>query len=283
MTLQNRIRLLITTLIGGVVVTSAIAFQKAVVQPIDGKKQSTEPTYALLKFSGGESISKTGITSGRKLSYVEKDLVVLADFGKYFDKKKEILAEGNLSLDDAKQHVTADKIHVFDDPSKKLAILTGNVVIKVKPSEEKPIDPKAPVTIAPISPPNGSKPAKVESDKPVQRGKITAYCEIAEYSYKKKLLILKGHVKFVQIIEDEDGKEITRTLTAEHADYDMNAETMVIFPDPVVTDTEGRESKFTGKLFVGTKVGEETMKGEGITVRIPITEEADTPPKKQKR
>ena len=283
MNTSNKIKLAAASLFFGVSITSAIAFQKTAPPPEQTKKTEDQQFATFQADEGFDTSSKTGISTGNKITYIEKDMVVHAKYGKYNKKTKELFAEDNLSLDDAKQHITADKIHVFDEPSKKLAVLTGNVIIKVKPSTPKPEDPKASITTAPVTPPSGAKPAKIESDKPEQRGNITVYSEVAEYSYKKKMLLLKGHVKFVQIIKDDDGKETTRTLLADRAEYDMNAEKMVIYPDPVMTDTDGAEAHFSGKLYIGTKEGEETLKGTSFTSKFPIKEEEETPPPPKKK
>ena len=278
---QNKIRIILSTLICGLTIGVAVAFQKSNIPPV-GKKQPTEKRYSTFTSTGEfDSNYKTGITTARNITYTDSDLIVLADYGKDFDKTKEMVAEGHLSLDDAKQHVTADKIHVYDEASKKLAVITGNVIIKLKPSNPKPVDPKLPVTIAPVIPPKGNIPAKVEPAKSGEKRNITIFCDIAEYSYKKRFLVLKGHLKFVQIITNEDGTQVTRTFLSEHAEYDMEAEQMILFPPSTYSDSEGKESEFSGKLKVTTTEGEESMSGVGLKARLPVKEEEETPPKKQ--
>src|SRR5437879_1153272 len=72
--------------------------------------------------------------TGTGVTYRRDETVITGNKAQHNDETKILDAEGNLVLDDPKHHVTGDKAHV--EQNKSLAIITGNVVIVLKPEEE---------------------------------------------------------------------------------------------------------------------------------------------------
>lgn len=244
---------------------------------------------------------KTGEYSGRNFTFKQDDLTVTGTTARYNDKTKVLLAEGNLVMEDPKYRITAQKANV-DNSKKKLAILTGSVVIVLKPSDNKPPDngKAAPVGVAPIvvpgqtappadTPPDGEKKRENVGDNRKRGGTIT--CDRVEAFYKRKFNILRGNLIFKQRIQQSDGKMVERTLTAEHAEYDEKADKLTLFAPVQGQDTNSQTVRFQGNVIVGTKEGEETLASpNGITLHALVEEDNEEgtpekvpPPKKPEK
>jgi lipopolysaccharide export system protein LptA len=178
--------------------------------------------------------------------------------------KKTADAEGSIVIDDEKHHVTSEKAHVAYANSKKLAILSGNVVIVIKPDKETASAPPAPPAGAQAVPGGGGAPGS-DDDKPAvqkdrgQGGTLT--CDQVDYYYAKtrKFAIVRGHPVFKQHIVRKGEKALDRTLTADHAEYDGLNDKLVLYPPVHLTDSDGQRLNFTGIVNVGTKEGAETL------------------------
>jgi hypothetical protein len=179
----------------------------------------------------------------------------------YDDNKKILNAAGDLALDDDKHHVTAAKADVYYG-SKKLAILTGNVVIDLKP-DKKPdaAQPNAPQQPAPPPADNSADaPSHDMKSERGQGGRIT--CDHVDDYYKKKFVVLQGHLVFTQQIKKKD-HVVTRTMTAEHGEYDGKAEKLHLFGPVQGSDTDGESFKSEKDAYIGTREGEETVTIKG--------------------
>ena len=190
---------------------------------------------------------RTGITTGRDVVYKEDDMVVTGAKARYtrFNKNTGMLeAEGNLVLDDPKYHITGDKASYDNRANAKIAIVTGTVVIVIKP-KDKPSDT------------NPSDVAKQKSNG------ATIYCDRLDYFRNKKFVVLTGHLIFKQTITKDNGRTVERTMTAEHAEHDQKADKMHLFAPVEVKDTDDQEGHFDKDVFVGTKEGEETLQSSG--------------------
>ncbi len=183
----------------------------------------------------------TGITTGRNFTFTEEDTVITGETARYDKTQKRLNAEGSLTLDDPKHHVTGGKADV-DDSRKKLAIITGSVVITLKP------DPKGADTGA-----NGS-----DTSREKQRGGVVACDRVDDY-YRRKFVILRGHLVFKQRFTRKNGETIERTLTAEHAEYNGKTDTLLLFAPVEGSDTDGQEFHAEGDVTVGTRTGAETI------------------------
>jgi lipopolysaccharide export system protein LptA len=232
----------------------------------------------------------TGIDTGRNFRYVEGDTTVTGAAARYNDRTKLLDAEGNLVMEDPKHRVTAEKANV--DRKKKLAILTGSVVLTLKPkdaaappapNDSPPPAGKGAVGLAPIQVPGKMPPSeenrteanKQEDADQARRRGGTATCDRLEDYYRKKFVILRGNLIFKQKFM-QDGKEIERTVTAEHAEYDGKKEILVLFAPVHMTDTEGSVMDFESNVTISTKEGAETMQSTGkIKGSRPIEEEGE--------
>ena len=189
--------------------------------------------------------AKTDVHTGKNFKYTEGDMIVTGNTAHDNHNKKLLLATGNLIMDDPKHHVTGGKADV-DYGRKKLAVLTDNIVIVLKPEPDTPGTANPDATI-------GSE----------RRQGVVITCDRVEDYYKRKFTILKGHLVFRQKIKKQDGKIVERTLFAEHAEYDGKTDQMHLFAPVNGSDTDGQEAKFEKDVFVGTKEGEETLKSDG--------------------
>ncbi len=185
------------------------------------------------------------ISTGTNFTYkeLEENLVITGKKAEYNDKTYVMDLNGNIVLDDDKHHVTGDKAHIDDSQSVKLAVFTGNVVIVVKPK--------------PVAAADASDSAK-------QRAKgVTLTCDKVEDYYKRDFVILTGHFTAKQLIQEDDGTTVERTMTAEHAEYDGKKNSLHLFAPVDVTDTLKQEAHFDEDVFVGTKEGEESLESKG--------------------
>lgn len=224
------------------------------------------PKLADLTLKDAHVDEKTNMVTGRDFVYKQDDMTITGSQARYNKKTRRLLAEGDLTMDDPQYHTTGDKADVDDSAGKKLAIITGNVKIVIKPKD-------------------GGAPADPNQKEDVgatrKRGG-TVTCDRLESYYKKKFSTLSGNLVFKQTITKE-GREVERTITADHADYDSKAEKMLLYPPVKGRDTDGQTFEFSDVVTVGTKEGAETISSPGLgkfTIRIEEEEEDDgtTPP-----
>ncbi len=182
-------------------------------------------------------------------------------------------ATGNLNVDDKQAHIVGDKAVIYFAKSKRIVVVTDNVVIDVKPKKDK--DPsKAQSSATPQNKTtegnpakstavnNGQKPASTadtnSDDGPGSAKKFPSKitCDKVEYEYAKtvKHAVLTGHFKAVQTLKDK-----TRTLTAEHAEWFGLEERVRLFPPVHVEDSKGMKADSEYEMDVFTKEGEEKL------------------------
>jgi lipopolysaccharide export system protein LptA len=208
--------------------------------PVSGTNPQSSAKVVLFGADGSE---KTGISTARDVVYTEGDMKFTGQKAVYNSNTLELDTQGSLVLDDPKHHVTGDKSHVYR--KKRLAVMTGSIVITLKPT---PPDPNVPI----------------DPDKAKQRQfPVIITCDNADDYYKKDFIILKGHLIFKQTIVKDNGKTVERTLTAEHGEYDGKTNTLHLFEPVKAYDSEGQKSDFEKDVFVGTKEGEETLTSPG--------------------
>ncbi len=205
----------------------------------------------------------TGIGSGHHVRWVEDDRTITGDTLQYNRKKKLVDAEGHLVLDDSEYHVTGTKATV-DNGEKKLAVVTGDVVVVIKPKPPKA--PPAGTASATRTAKNGPQPPPSDGEEDTastRRRGGTVTCDRIDDYYRKKLVLMHGHLVFKQRFTDSDGKEVERTATAEHAEYDGDHELLTLFAPVDVHDSQGQEYHFDGNVTVGTREGAETIASTG--------------------
>lgn len=186
----------------------------------------------------------TGIATAKNFTYTERDMTVTGAKARYGQKTKVLEAEGNLVLDNPKNHMTGDKARYDSRSQVKHAIVTGTVVIVMKPKEG----------------PAGDNARDVDKEK--SKG-ATAFCDQLDYFKLTDVAILKGHVVFKQTITKSNGRTVERTVTADHAEYDGKAEKVHLFPPVKGTDTDGQKFDADTDVFIGTKEGAETVQTKG--------------------
>ncbi len=241
---------------------------------ISGKqplKDAKEPKYGDLVMYNIKHEDKTGLLIGTNFRYTEEDTVITGDNARYNRETKFLQATGNLVLDTKKYHITGGKADV-DNGKKKLAIITENVVIVMKPSEKKEAAP---------TPKEGSEKDASLSD---EKGKgVLITCDRVESQYKKKYIKMFGNLVFKQKVKKKNGTEIERILFAEHAEYDDKLEVLHLFKPVRGEDTDGQKAKFDTDVFVGTKEGEETLYSSGkMELRMVQEEDEDEDTKETK-
>lgn len=210
------------------------------------KRQISDKPKQPVDFYGEDGFldAKSDTMSAREFTYKDRDTVVTGAKARW-NKKTEVLdAEGNLALDDPKHHVTGEKAHVDDSKKSKLAIITGSVIIVLKPKDKAA----------------GSAASDVEGEKG-KGGTIT--CDRVDDYYDREFSILTGHLIFKQSITKDDGHVVERTVTSDHAEYDGKANKLHLFAPVDMTDTDEQEAHFKSDVFVGTKEGEETVESKG--------------------
>lgn len=128
-----------------------------------------------------------------------------------------------------------------------------------------------------IKPRTTEPPAEGERQTELEEAKrypIDATCDEIEYFYRRKVAYLRGNIKATQQLPE--GR--TRTLTADEAEYDQNAERLIL-RGKVVIDEPGRLYLETHLAIVSLKEGEETFETpEGAKGFFYPEEEEETPP-----
>lgn len=183
-------------------------------------------------------------------------------------------ATGNMSVVDKQAEITGERCVTYFAKSKRLAVVTGNVVIIVKPKSSKPdaVIPAAPAPVI-VNQANG-KATLQDPQTPTDEGPSSARkypatitCDKLEYEYAKdkKHALLTGNFKVVQMLSDK-----TRTMTAEHAEWFGLEEKVVLYPPVHVEDTKGMLADSKEIVVVMTKEGAEglTMKKGMATINV---------------
>jgi len=223
--------------------------------PASPSASGKAPQQGQVVLHEGNYSAKSGIAKGQDAVYTDGDMKFTGQSAVYNTNTLELDTTGNLVLDDPKHHVTGDKAHV--DRNRHLAVMTGNIVITLKPT-----------------PPNPNIPVNPDAAKQRQYPVIIT-CDRAEDSYKKNFIVLTGHLIFKQTIVKDNGKTVERTVTSEHAEYDGKAEMLHLFQPVKAYDSEGQKWEIEKDAFVGTKEGEETLTTPGKSTLIFNSDEAD--------
>ena len=204
-------------------------------------------------------VTKTNMATGHNFTYTQGSRTITGDNGRYNNKSGVLDADGHLVMDDPEHHGTCQKAHV--EETKALAVLTGDVVLTLKPQKATPAD----------------NPNDISAGK--NQGAVVT-CDQVDSYYKKKFTVLRGHLVFKQHIPREGQEPLDRTGTAEHAEYDDKNEVLTLFPPVMGHDSD--ESEFYSndkKVVIVTKSGEETLSGAHAKVvsRVKKTPDDDNP------
>lgn len=195
---------------------------------------------------------KTKTYSGVNFIYTQDDITATGNSAKYREDVETLEAEGKIVIDTEKAHITGNKAVVDDSAKKKIAIITENVIVQVKPKKRAEEPQK----------PDGKDGKKGSATEERERG-VTIYCDKVENEYKKKYVKMFGNLTFKQKVKKKDGVEVERVLFAEHAEYDGKTDVVKLFSPVRGEDTDGQKVKFEKDVLVGTKEGEETLESSG--------------------
>lgn len=236
--------------------------------PAKTAQEAKKPKKLDIKYATFDHDSASDVTdfTDAIMTDVEEGTVFHADKMKVDQKKSIQTAEavGNLTVTDKQADVTGEKVVIYFAKSKRLAVVTGSVVILVKPKSEQK-DPTAPTGPMPVALQNGKaqteepkNPDDEASAADSRKHPATITCDKLDYEYGKdrKHAVLTGHFKVVQKLTDH-----TRTLYAEHADW-YGLEDRLLLHGPVRwEDTKDNQKGETpGDVTVFTKEGEERIK-----------------------
>src|SRR5579871_418215 len=220
--------------------------------------------YDDIKFATFMLDEDTNMMSGTDFTFTRDDMVVTGKKAQHNNDTLVLDAEGNLVVDDLKHHVTGDKAHI--ERKKALAVITGNVVIVLKPEE-------APANGAAPAPPETKNDRQQLQEDKKRGGTIT--CDRMDDYYKREFSILNGHLVFKQRILRKNGEILERTLTSEHAEYNGKEDRLVLFKPVSYSDSKGQKIETEDNVVIGTKEGAETITFNGPAKARVVRQEND--------
>jgi hypothetical protein len=271
---------------GGLYAAQSKAPTKAAAQDTGAKQATKKPKTIHVAAASAVHVeaTKTDDLTNAVITDVEEGTVFRADTMKVDNMAsvKTADATGNLLVTDKQADVTGEKVRVYFAKSKRLAVLTGNVVIQVKPKSEQKDPTATPVSTMPIAFQNGkptvAKPETDEEDsaESARKHPATITCDKVEYEYgkDKKHAVLTGNFKIVQKFPDH-----TRTVYSEHAEY-FGLEDKVILHAPVRwEDTKNNQKGSTpDKVEVFTKENDERIKATNFEITQEVEDEDEKTP-----
>lgn len=256
---------------------------------VPSKQDSTKPKERIADFDLEDQKfnNKTGIATGRNFTYREEQTVVTGQKVRHDTNIKHLFAEGDLVLDDPEHHVVGDEATVDYSTKGKtqgLIVITGVVIITLKPKQDPMPQPNGAITTAPVTPPNGAKKEKAEDVSSARGRGVVITCDRVESLYRKKYVKIFGkEVRFTQKLTKKDGKEVERVVIAEHAEYDGKKDRLILFAPVKATDSDGQVINFSDTVIVGTKEGDEWLESKGKSKGIiKIQEEEEENPEATK-
>ncbi|MDE2126617.1 MAG: hypothetical protein KGJ62_08510 [Armatimonadetes bacterium] len=203
-----------------------------------------------ISVSGGgtyDSHTREGTATG--LIALDGKTRFTADSATWSDATHIMKADGHLTMDDAAHHVTANLATVHY-ASPRHALLTGDVVMVVKPAETPDAAPAA-----------GGRPSSgAERIHSARAHGFTVTCDQADYFYGKvKHGTFAGSLKFHQLYTDDAGKTVERWGTANRADYDDKSQTLTLYPPVHFWSNRGEDITTQQKLTIHTEPGHEKI------------------------
>jgi hypothetical protein len=218
---------------------------------------------------------------------VDEGTIFRADSIKVNNKKgaQSAAATGNLLVTDKQADVTGNDAVIYYAKSKRLVVLTKNIVIQVKPKSDQK-DPTAQNGPAPVVLQGGAaridEPKASDEDESAAGSRkypTTITCDKVEYEYGKgkKHATLTGNFKAVQKMPNR-----TRTLYADHAEW-FGPEDRLLLHGPVRWEDTKDDQKGSspGDVTVFTKEGDERIQmpnGGVVEMKVP-DEDEDEPAK----
>jgi lipopolysaccharide export system protein LptA len=263
--------------------------QAAAGQP---EKADKKPKTLNIRYSAWSHSDSTEISDFKEavITDVDEGTVFRADKMKVNNKKgiQAADATGNLLVTDKQADVTGENAVIHFAKSKRLVVLTGKVLITVKPKSEQKDPTTAEVGPAPVVLQDGK--AKIADAKPddddesagsARKYPATITCDKVEYEYakSKKHAVLTGSFKVVQQMPNR-----TRTLYADHGEW-FGLEDRLLLHAPVRwEDTKNNmKGQSPGDVTVFTKENDERIempKGGSFVVEVEEEEEEPSAPGK---
>ncbi len=198
----------------------------------------------------------SGLQKGNELNFRDGDTTAYAPAAEVDNKRKYVIATGNLWLKDPRIDLAANKLELWYADNQKRAMLSQNVRLLIKPREQ----------------PN-QQPAEGEEEdklKEAKRYPVEAVCGQIEYFYRKKVAHITGGIRAIQRLKN--GKQ--RLLTADRAEYDQKNEILTLIGNVTLEDPDGRF--VVPRLIVSVKEGEEWVRApEGGSGTVYYTEEEE--------
>lgn len=200
---------------------------------------------------------------------------VTCDHFTWNDKTNMARGEGHLSVSDTEVDATADKAEIDYHKSRKVMVLTGSVVVTLKPKDRADAVPVADgnAGAAPDKP-----KAEGESLDDSKRYAVTVTCPRLEYHYskKRKYAVLTGPIVATQKVSDH-----TRTLKSPKAEW-FGLEERALLAGPVeVEDTKGRKGSSPEGVTLYTTEGAERLVLHKGTWEMPVDDDEDQPVDRQ--
>ncbi len=202
------------------------------------------------------SIIEREVQRGEGLEFRDGDTSALAPQAEVYDRRKYALATGDLLLEDPRIDISGKRLEIWYGENQKRAKLTEQVRLRIKPQKS-------------------AEPPPEDEDE-IERAKrypIDATADEIEYFYRRKVAYLRGNIQAVQTLPDG----ITRTLTADLAEYNQRDETLILRGN-VVIDEPKRMRLQTDLAIVSLKEGEEKIQlPNGTSGVFYYTEEEEEP------
>jgi len=165
-------------------------------------------------------------------------------------------ATGGLKIENPEHELTGDLITI--DFNKKLATISGNVKMVVKPKEPRP-----------------GQEDRSARGRLKDRAVLT--CDKIDYYYRQKRAEAYGNLKVVQQVKDKKtGEEYERVITGEKGVYTEKDEQVVVTGNPVhYRDGKGNEVITGDPVTSSVKEGEEWLKTKKFQGKFKVKEEEE--------
>jgi len=205
----------------------------------------------------------TGIGSGKNFVIVDGETTVKGEDGKWNQKTRVAEATGNLSMSDPQADATSKKAIIQYAGDKRIVEMVDDVNITVRP-KKKAVKASGPT---PASLQNG------DEESPRSHPAVIT-CDRVEYHYArdKKYAKLTGNFKVVQKLKD-----LTRDVTAEHAEWFGNEDRILLHPPVHFEDTKGQIFDTPNPVTLHTGEGAERIEATKVKLIFPVEDEDERP------
>ncbi len=218
------------------------------VQTQDKQKREVEIGFA--------SATGTGdVRTIRELRFRDGDSTAYAPSAREEQRKKYILATGDLRFEDPRIEILGRKLQIWYAENQKRAILNEQVRMRLKPQRTEP-------------------PTEEETElEEAKRYPIDVECGEIEYFYRKKIAYLRGGIKATQRLPD--GR--IRTLIAKEGEYDQNTEQLTL--REVLLEEPDRVRLQCQVVVLSTREGEDRYEAQGCSGILYDVEEEEAEPR----